>query len=75
MYRIEFVDDHMLPEGHDFMLVTNDAGSALLVYRESAVTPATLEDSWAAYRALLAQESPPPATAPRLISVDTRRLA
>jgi hypothetical protein len=77
MYRIEFVDDHVLPEGHDFMLLTNDAGSALLFYRRSAVTPANLEDSWAAYRALREEQSPPPTTMRerRLESVDARRLA
>jgi len=44
MYRIEFVDDDVLPEGHDFMLLTDNV-SALLFYRRSAVTPGNLEDS------------------------------
>lgn len=62
MHRIEFVDDDALPEGHDFMLVTCETG-ALIFYRRSAVTPANLEDSWAAYRALREEQNPPPTTA------------
>lgn len=79
MHRIEFVDDHALPEGHDFMLLTDAAGSALLFYRESAVTPANLEDSWAAYRALREEQSPPPTSMVegerRLAAVESRRPA
>lgn len=58
MHRIEFVDDDALPDGHDFMLVTNGS-DALIFYRRSEVTPANLEDSWAAYRALRAKGTPP----------------
>lgn len=50
-YGIRFVDDSVLPKGHDFLFVELPDG-ALIFYRESAVTPETLEDSWAAYRAL-----------------------
>lgn len=56
MHGIQFVDDDALPAGHDFMLVTGPGGN-MIFYRESAVTPSNLEDSWAAYRAL--QAAPP----------------
>jgi len=48
---ITFVDDDALPAGHDFVFVELPAG-AHIFYRESALTEQTLEDSWAAYRAL-----------------------
>lgn len=50
-YRIEFVDDQALPEGHDFLLAQT-AENAVIFYRESAISPEMLEDSWAAFRAL-----------------------
>ena len=50
-YAISFVDD--LPEGHDFMLIRRP-DTVLIFYRECALTPEVLEDSWAAYRALIA---------------------
>lgn len=56
MYGIQFVD--ALPEGHDFMFVQTDGG-ALIFYREDALTPETLEDSWAAYRAIVLSSEPP----------------
>jgi hypothetical protein len=49
-HAINFVDDCELPEDQDFLFVAIPAG-ALIFYRESALTPKTLEDSWAAYRA------------------------
>lgn len=54
-YRITFTED--LPEGHDFVLV-QAPGQVIVVYRESAITPAMLEDSWAAYRKLLVEPEP-----------------
>lgn len=51
MHQIQFVDDDALPEGHDFILVQAPAGTAIF-YRASAITPRTLEASWAAYRAM-----------------------
>lgn len=51
-HRIFFVDDDALPEGHDFLLLSCPSGNVRLFYRRSAVTPETLEDSWAAYRAV-----------------------
>lgn len=50
MHAINFVDDCELPEGQDFIYLAIPDG-ALIFYRESAVNPATLEDSWAAHRA------------------------
>lgn len=47
---IHFVDDEAMPEGHDFILVQQPGGD-LIFYRESAISPGCLEDSWAAYRA------------------------
>lgn len=49
-HAINFVDDCELPEAQDFMFVAIPSGG-LIFYRESALTPRTLEDSWAAYRA------------------------
>lgn len=60
MHQIRFVDDDALPEGHDFVLLTSDRG-ALLLYRSGAITPGTLEDSWAAYRATASSSPRPPA--------------
>lgn len=48
-YAIAFVEE--LPEGHDFLMVQT-ADGVLVAYRESAVSPSVLEDSWAAFRAL-----------------------
>ena len=50
-HTIHFVDDAELPEGHDFMLVMLDDATGHLFYRESALSPRVLEDSWEAYRA------------------------
>lgn len=49
-HAINFVDEAALPEGQDFLFVSIPSG-ALIFYRESALSPAVLEDSWAAYRA------------------------
>lgn len=51
MHQIRFVDDTALPDGHDFVLVQAPMGTAIF-YRESAVTPRVLEESWAAYRSM-----------------------
>lgn len=51
MHAIYFVDDSELPAGHDFVLVEIPDG-ALVFYRESALSPQVLEDSWTAYREL-----------------------
>lgn len=51
MHQIRFVDDAALPEGHDFVLVQTPTGAAIF-YRESAITPRVLEESWAAYRSM-----------------------
>jgi hypothetical protein len=56
MHAIRFVKDDEMPDGHDFIAIATAAGDRLVVYRASAVTPAILEDSWAAVRAL---EGPP----------------
>jgi hypothetical protein len=47
-----------MPEGHDFLLVT-EAGVARLFYRRSALTERTLERSWQAYRRLVGIEADP----------------
>lgn len=54
MYGIDYVD--ALPGGRDFMFIDLGDG-ALIYYRRDALTPANLEDSWAAFRAC--QETPP----------------
>lgn len=59
MHGIRLVDDDVMPEGHDFILVEVSDGG-LIFYRRSALTAATLEDSWAAYRALCDHPSPQP---------------
>lgn len=59
MYAISFVDE-LMPE-HDFLLLAAPGGVAVF-FREAAVNPQTLEDSWAAYRALCEQEPRPPTT-------------
>lgn len=51
MHTIHFVNDEAMPEGHDFIFIQTALG-ALIFYRESALSPEVLEDSWAAYRAL-----------------------
>lgn len=48
-YEIRFVSE--LPKGHDFVLVALP-DSVVILYRESAVCPRVLEDSWAAFRTL-----------------------
>ena len=57
--RIAFVDDEDMPDGHDFLLVT-EASRAWIFYRRSALTPRTLEQSWLAYRRLVGIEKDPP---------------
>lgn len=56
MHGIRIVADEDMPEGHDFVFVEVPDGG-LIFYRDSAVTAQTLEDSWAAYRAL--RDTPP----------------
>lgn len=51
-HAIQFVDDDALPEGHDFAFVGLPDGGGLIFYRRSALSPESLEGSWAAYRAL-----------------------
>lgn len=63
MHAIQFVSDEVMPEGHDFIFVQVPTG-ALVFYRESAITPKTLEDSWAAYRALRRYPPVEPTSAP-----------
>jgi hypothetical protein len=56
MYGIDYVAD--LPSGRDFMFIDlGDDDGALIYYRRDALTPANLEDSWAAFRAC--QATPP----------------
>jgi hypothetical protein len=52
-YGITFVDDGAMMDGHDFAFVAIPDGGWIF-YRESTLSPESLEDSWAAYRALLA---------------------
>lgn len=69
-YSIKFVSDEAMPEGHDFIFIETPCG-AVIVYRETAVTPDTLEASWAAYRALGGRSRPRPPLRmvdPRLLS-------
>jgi hypothetical protein len=54
VHCIQFVSDEVLPEGHDFVFVELPAGAAIF-YRESALSPQSLEDSWTAYRSLSAR--------------------
>ena len=65
MHAIHFVDDSELPEGCDFLFVAIPEGG-LIFYRESALSPQSLEDSWAAYRALGGPHRTAPARRPRL---------
>lgn len=51
-HHITIVDDDALPEGHDFVYVNLPTG-AHIFYRRSTLDVGPLEDSWAAYRALL----------------------
>lgn len=53
-YGITFVDDDALMDGHDFAFVAMPDGGWIF-YRESTLSPGSLEDSWAAYRALLGE--------------------
>ena len=55
MYGIDYVAD--LPRGRDFMFIDLCGDGALIYYRRDALTPANLEDSWAAFRAC--QGTPP----------------
>lgn len=50
-YGVEFVCDEAMPEGRDFVLVQGDEW-VVMAYRQSAVCPEVLEDSWAAFRAV-----------------------
>ncbi len=50
MYSIRFVNDDDLPAGHDFVLVAIGE-DVVFFFRSSAVTPQTLEEAWAAFRA------------------------
>lgn len=59
MHEIRFVSDEAMPPGHDFVLVQCGARDYVILYRESAITPKVLEDSWAAFRALAADPHPP----------------
>lgn len=63
LHVINFVSDEAMPPGHDFIFVALPMG-ALMFYRESAITPQTLEDSWAAYRALQRGKPLEPTSAP-----------
>lgn len=57
-YSIRFVGDDDLPAGHDFVLVECRRGSVVVALRERAISPAVLEDAWAAYRAVRVLERP-----------------
>lgn len=59
---ITIVDDDALPEGHDFVYVDFPAG-AHIFYRRSTLAEGPLEDSWAAYRALMMRRPPKSPTA------------
>ena len=74
MHEIRFASDDEMPEGHDFVFA-HAGGSALIVYRESAITPEVLMDSWAAYRATLGR-SPrePSAVRPASVGIPDQRL-
>lgn len=52
-HAIKFIDDGALPEGYDFVFVALPDGGGWIFYRESAISPDSLEGSWAAYRALV----------------------
>lgn len=51
-YDVRFVHDQALPRDHDFVLLARGPDSVHVFIRESALTPAVLEDAWAAYREL-----------------------
>ena len=61
-YGVTFADDDALPEGLDFALVIMTDGVHAF-YRESAISPELLEDSWAAVRELCAVHYPAVASA------------
>ena len=63
MHHISFASDEDMPEWHDFIFIQVPEG-ALIFYREGAVTPKTLEESWAAYRALERRPPVGPTQAP-----------
>lgn len=53
-YGISFIGDDELVAGQDFLFVDlHGDDAAWIFYRESALSPVSLEDSWTAYRALL----------------------
>lgn len=56
-HHISIVDDHELPTGHDFVFVKHRDG-AHIFYRRGTLDECVLEDSWAAYRALLGKGGP-----------------
>lgn len=58
-HSITFVADDALAEGHDFMFVAQPEGGHIF-YRESAISPGVLEDSWAAYRRMIDEEDSGP---------------
>lgn len=51
MYGVRFIDDHELPEGHDFAMIRTPE-DCVFFFKRSKVTPKVLEQAWAAYRAL-----------------------
>lgn len=57
MHVVQIIDDDALPTGHDFLLTAVPDG-AIVFLRRSALNSETLEDVWAAYRALLATPQP-----------------
>lgn len=57
MYAVRFVDDQKMPEGRDFVLVQLGDDEMVVFYRASAVTPKTIETSWAAYRKLVQEQA------------------
>ena len=64
MHAIDFVSDDQMPAGHDFMFIEVPHEGGLIFYRESAVSPESLEGSWAAFRAIVASPPPPPLEPP-----------
>lgn len=56
-HRITIVDDDVMPDGHDFVFIRHSAG-AHIFYRRSTLDEGPLEDSWAAYRALMWRQPP-----------------
>jgi hypothetical protein len=54
-HLVKFVDDSKMPEGHDWMIVEAD-GDFVCVLRQSRVCPLVLEEAWAGYRTLAAED-------------------